>query len=131
MSAVRVDVKRKMDEENSQELLLKSYYNIQKQAIEDAQREGAFATEEDNKRNKRIIKLLGLARNIQYYGIKLGDNIENVIPADQFDRPNIEKIAYSRKGALEFFRHVKRNRIKEVTQMAIEDKFLVFQHNEV
>jgi hypothetical protein len=38
----------------------------------------------------------------------------------------IPKGAYSRKGSLEFFRLVKMNKIKEVENMIVQDRFLIY-----
>ena len=63
---------------------------------------------------------MAVMRNIKYFKIKRNDDLKDIIPRG----------AYSRKGSLEFFRHVKRNNIKDVEKMIENDRFLVYQHNE-
>ena len=60
--------------------------------------------------------LMDIAKKIRYYRIKQGNDVKDIIPNG----------AYSRKGSLEFFRHLKRNNIKEVEAMIQADRFLIY-----
>ena len=101
--------------------IIKKMYLLEDRARRDARAEGPFESAADNAREIRLSKLLGWARNVLYYRIKRGDDCRNVIPVDSF----------SRKGSGELFRAVKRNEIGDVRDLLADDRFLVFQHNEL
>jgi len=71
-------------------------------------------------RLKFVQGLLDVARKIRYYKIKRSDKLENIVPKGSYNRP----------GSLEFFRHVKRNNIRDVESILQDDRFMIYQHDE-
>ena len=101
--------------------IIKKMYVLEDRARRDARAEGPFESAADNEHHRRVQALLDVARNVAYYRIKAGDNCASVIPQDSF----------SRKGSEELFRGVKRNQISAVMDLLADDRFLVYQHNEL
>ena len=101
--------------------IIKKMYLLEDTARQEARAEGPFLNAHDNAREQKLQKLLQVARNIRYFKVKPGEDVTNIVPKD----------CYSRKGAAEFFRAVKRNELSEVRYLLAGDRFLVFQHNEI
>ena len=70
----------------------------------------------ENKKLRYCKAVIDVARKIKYYRIKKSDHLDGVIPTGAFSRP----------GSLEFFRHVKQNRLRDIEEMLHHDRFLVY-----
>ena len=74
------------------------------------------------KRIKFRKHVIAVAKDVKRYHAKPGDDLRDVKPG---------KMPYSRKGAERFFMHVRRGNLLEVMNALVDDRFLVYQHNEM
>jgi len=87
MDAVKLDLKLKLNSENSRsDAIVRKYYKLQKQAIDQARKEGPFMSPDENIRLKFAKGLIEVARKIKYYKIKPTDELKDIEPSGAFSR---------------------------------------------